>query len=195
MMKDDILNRFREVSDLLDEAMLISTILAYARRGRATRTMVEQAILLVDRHIDCAVRTNDAAMKENAEQLKQGLEEALTLGLEILKAPPPIGPEVELVEGPLAAALLRAGHTIRRQRRCANGVIDIYDVTADELIECKATGTAGALAEAGSQLQRYRKSFPGAAMVIAVPFVSADAEWLSHLLRQQGISIIEVGPR
>jgi hypothetical protein len=44
------------------------------------------------------------------------------------------------------------GHQVRRQRRCAGSVIDIFDVTADELIECKLRVTSATLGEAAGQL-------------------------------------------
>jgi len=29
------------------------------------------------------------------------------------------------------------GHWVQRQKRCAGGVIDIFDLTSEEIIECK----------------------------------------------------------
>ena len=29
------------------------------------------------------------------------------------------------------------GHRVQRQKRCAGGVIDIFDLTSEEIIECK----------------------------------------------------------
>jgi hypothetical protein len=84
------------------------------------------------------------------------------------------------------------GHEIRRQHRCSGGIVDIFDLTAGELIECKARGSSAALGEAAGQLKRYARSFPGAVLSIAVPIIEPDAGWLADILRREGIGIIEV---
>lgn len=189
--KDDIVARIRRLGDLESEAMLCATILNYARSGHATPLMIEQAIALVQKHIDYAAETNKR--DETAERLKAGLEEALAEGVASLRVKRGPGPEVTEVEEPIAKARIAAGHDIRRQHKCGGGIVDIYDLTADELIECKHQGTSAALGEAAGQLNRYRKSFPGAALTIAVVGIEPEAEWLADLLRAQGISIIELG--
>ncbi len=94
---------------------------------------------------------------------------------------------------PLAHARISMGHQVRRQRRCAGGIIDIFDITADELIECKLRGTSAALGEAAGQLKRYGRLFPGSRLTIAVLSIEPEADWLAEILRKEGIAIIEVG--
>jgi len=72
-------------------------------------------------------------------------------------------------------------------------MIDIFDITADELIECKLRGTSAALGEAAGQLRRYGRSFPGSQLTIAVFSLEPEADWLAEVLRKEGIAIIEVG--
>jgi hypothetical protein len=92
----------------------------------------------------------------------------------------------------LARSRLSLGHNIRRQHRCSGGIVDIFDLTADELIECKVRGSSAALGEAAGQLKRYAQSFPGTKLSIAVPSIETGAGWLAEALRREGFDIIEV---
>jgi hypothetical protein len=180
--------------DLIDEVTFLQTILHYARRGRATDTIVEQAIVLVDRMIDYIKQSNETSWLTTAENLKAGLQEALAQpgGARAMKAPMPPGPEKTMVELPLVQKLALAGHDVRQQVRCDGGVVDIYDSTTETLIECKFGGTSGSLGEAAGQLARYRGSFPGANLTIAVYRLEYEARWLRDVLAEQGITVIEV---
>lgn len=101
--------------------------------------------------------------------------------------------EIDHVEKPLFERLVRAGHRVERQVICSAGRIDILDITANEIIECKATGTVTDLATAVNQLKRYAPHYSGAILSVAVPFVDADAIWLAEMLARGGINVIEVG--
>jgi hypothetical protein len=169
------------------------TILQFARSGHATDVMVEQAIILVDRQIVAAKGAGDEGMLEPALNLKSGLEKALRDGVKSLRVVREPGDEARKVEEPLARARMSLGHQVKRQRRCAGGVIDIIDITADELIECKLRGTSASLGEAAGQLKRYSRSFPGSRLTIAVLGIEPEADWLAEILRREGIDIIEVG--
>lgn len=188
----NMIDKIKTLGDIVDETMLCSTILRYARSGHATKAMIEQAIVLVERHIVDAESLGDPSLQGAAERLKASLQAALANGVESLRSPKAPGPEVVEVEEPLARSLIARGHKIRRQHRCSGGQIDIYDLTADRIIECKARGTSAALGEAAGQLQRYGHFFPGATLVIAVPAVEPDGAWLADVLRSQGIAIIEM---
>jgi hypothetical protein len=192
--KDDIVRKAKQLVDLHHETSLVITILKFARSGHATNVMVEQAIALVERHITVARDQADDGMLRSAVDLKAGLEEALKNGVESLRSK--LGPTNEAlkVEEPLARARRALGHEIRRQHRCAGGIIDIFDLTADELIECKFQGSSTALGEAAGQLKRYSKSFPGTSLSIAVRSIEPEASWLADVLRRQGIVIIEIEP-
>lgn len=192
MSTRDPISDFRKVSEVLHETRLVITILQYAETGHCSPLMIEQAIEMVDRHIAVAQLLEDASLKATAEKLKGGLEVALREGVESLRRARGPGPEITEVEIPLVRSRQSRGHRVRRQHRCSAGIVDIYDLTADELIECKHRGTSAALGAAASQLNRYRKSFPGASLAIAVMAVEQEALWLADILRDQGITIIEI---
>lgn len=166
-MSNDFAARAKLIVDVLDEMRLVQTILHYAR--------------------------SDAGLLRAATDLKSSLEKALADGVKSLRVPREPGEEALKVEAPIARQRLEAGHQIRRQHRCFGGVVDLFDITADELIECKARGTSAALGEAAGQLKRYGRSFPGSRLTIAVISVEAEAAWLADVLRREGIEIIEVG--
>jgi hypothetical protein len=189
---DERISRIKRLADLQDEMMLAITILRYARSGHATRLMVEQAIELIEQGVALADELQDVGMGNTARRVVADLKDALRDGIDTLRGPPPPSQEKLKVEDPLANARRIAGHRVRQQLRCAGGIIDIYDLTADELIECKYRGSAAALAQAAEQLQRYRRSFPGAAMTIAVLTIETDGEWIAEVLRREGITIIEM---
>ncbi|WP_426413459.1 hypothetical protein [Bradyrhizobium ganzhouense] len=193
MIDKDLINKLKRVNDMTHEVRLITTILQFARSGHATDVMVEQAIALVDRQIVVAQNEGDESLLKAALDLKAGLEKALVDGVKTLREIRGPGDEARKVEEPLARARTSLGHQIRRQRRCAGGVIDIFDVTADELIECKLHGTSAALGEAAGQLKRYSRSFPGSRLTIAVLGIEPEANWLAEILRREGIDIIEIG--
>ena len=193
MSAGDFASKAKRLVDVMDETRLVMTILQFARSGHATDVMVEQAIALVDRQINVAKSGGDDAMLKPALDLKSGLEQALVDGVKSLRQLRGPGDEARLVEDPLARARMSLGHQVRRQRRCAGGIIDIFDITADELIECKLRGTSAALGEAAGQLKRYGRSFPGSSLTIAVLSVEPEADWLAEILRREGIAIIEVG--
>lgn len=180
------------LADLLDEIKLVSTILHFARAGRATDLMVEQAIALLDQQIPRLQGERDAGMLKNVTEMKAGLKQALVDGVKSLRVVAGPGPEILQVQDPLARKRSEAGNRVRVQRRCAHGIIDIFDITADEIIECKHIGTAAALGEAAGQLRRYSQSFPGSGLVIAVLRIEGDGVWLAEILRAQGITIIEM---
>lgn len=190
--KSDTIRRMKQFVDVLDENRLVLAILKAARSGHATDLMVEQAIALVDRQIDLAAREGDSSIKNSATELKAGLELALKQGVKSLRETKGPTEETLTVELPLAGARIARGHVIRRQHRCSNGIVDIFDITADELIECKARGSSAALGEAAGQLKRYARSFPGSSLSIAIPQLDAEAAWLATVLRREGIAIIEV---
>jgi len=189
----DFADKFKRFTDIMDETRLVMTILQFARSGHATDVMVEQAIALVDRQVVVAKSAGDESLLKSALDLKSGLEKALIDGVKSLRQLREPGDETRKVEEPLARARMSLGHQVRRQRRCAGGVIDIFDVTADELIECKLCGTSAALGEAAGQLKRYGRSFPGSRLTIAVLGIEREADWLAEILRREGIAIIEVG--
>jgi len=189
----DFLDKIKRFSDMMDETRLVMTILQFARSGHATDVMVEQAIALVDRQIVIIKSESDESLLKTALDLKFGLEKALVDGVKSLRQLREPGDESRKVEEPLTRARLTLGHQVKRQRRCAGGVIDIFDITADELIECKLRGTSAALGEAAGQLKRYSRSFPGSRLTIAVLGIEPEAEWLAEILRREGIAIIEVG--
>lgn len=193
--KKDIASEISQLSDIIDETNLIMVIARYAESGHATTAMIEQAIILADKHLNYARKTGDRSFQEPAERVKDRLQRALIEGVKSLKVRRGPGPEILRVEEPLARARAELGHQVRRQHKCAGGIIDIYDLTTDELIECKVTGDSASLGEAAGQLQRYRKSFPGASLTIAVMFIEDEARWLADLFRSQGIAIIEMGDR
>ncbi|WP_338832197.1 hypothetical protein [Bradyrhizobium sp. 27S5] len=193
MADKDLVDRVMRFSDVVHETRLVMTILQFARSGHATDVMVEQALALVDRHVTIAKSESDDNLLRSALDLKSGLEKALVNGVKSLRSVREPGDEVRKVEEPLARARISLGHQVRRQRRCAGGVIDILDVTADELIECKLRGTSAALGEAAGQLKRYGRSFPGSRLTIAVLGVEPEADWLAEILRREGITIIELG--
>lgn len=194
--KDDdrIFNQIRQLVDIVDEISLCQTILHYAQRGRASNAMLEATIVLVDRMIDYIKKNNETTWLETAENLKTGLKDVLARpgGARSMKSPLPPGPEKTKVELPLVQRRVLAGHTVRQQVRCDGGIADIYDVSTDELIECKFVGTSGSLGEAAGQLARYRGSFPGAKLTIAVYRLEYEARWLRDVLADQGIAVIEV---
>ncbi|HXL13094.1 MAG TPA: hypothetical protein VN941_03935 [Bradyrhizobium sp.] len=193
MSDKDFLDKIKRFSDMMDETRLVMTILQFARSGHATDVMVEQAIALVDRQIVIIKSESDESLLKTALDLKFGLEKALVDGVKSLRQLREPGDESRKVEEPLTRARLTLGHQVKRQRRCAGGVIDIFDITADELIECKLRGTSAALGEAAGQLKRYSRSFPGSRLTIAVLGIEPEAEWLAEILRREGIAIIEVG--
>lgn len=190
---DDIKVRLRRLADIVEEMSLCSVILRFAQSGHATELMVEQAIQIVDKVLQYCDDVNDPTFAASALSLKAGLERALKDGIETLRNPRGPGPESINVESPLAEALIARGHDIRRQHRCSVGIVDIYDLTADEIIECKHIGSGSALGEAAGQLRRYARAFPGSGLAIAVVSVEAEARWLADILRREGIRIIEVG--
>jgi len=100
--------------------------------------------------------------------------------------------ELDEVETPLFERRVRAGHRVERQVICASGRIDILDISANEIIECKAAWTATDLVTAVNQLRRYAPHYTGAVLSVAVPSVDADALWLVELLGRAGINVIEV---
>lgn len=190
--KDDFGAKTKRIMDLMHESQLVSTILSYGRSGHASEAMIEAAIVLTERNIATAKDLGDAAMEQTAARLKVGLAQVLVDGVASLRRSKPPGPEKTDVEEPLVKQRRALGHRVRQQIRCKGGVVDIYDLTTDELIECKAVGSSAALGEAAGQLQRYRISFPGAAIAIAVPQIEGEATWLAELLRDRGITIIEI---
>lgn len=190
--KENFARKVKQLADVLDETRLVMTILSFARSGHATDLMVEQAIVLVNGHIAVARIEGDDGLLRTVLDLKAGLEKALKAGVKSLRETRGPSDEVLRVEVPLARARLALGHEIRRQHRCSGGIVDIFDLTADELIECKVLGSSAALGEAVGQLKRYAKSFPGAGLSIAVPAIEPDAGWLADILRREGIDIIEV---
>lgn len=193
MSARDFASKAKRWVDVMDETRLVMTILQFARSGHATDVMVEQAIALVDRQMVIAKSEGDEAMLKAAFNLKSGLEQALIDGVKSLRVLREPGDEARKVEEPLVRARMSLGHQVRRQRRCAEGIIDIFDITADELIECKLRGTSAALGEAAGQLRRYGRSFPGSRLTIAVFSIEPEADWLAGVLRNEGIAIIEVG--
>jgi hypothetical protein len=144
----DFVSRAKRLVDVIHENRLVIKILQSAYSGNATDAMVEQAIALVDRHITVAKDEGDAGMLKSALNLKSGLEQALIYGVKSLRVVRGPGDETLKVEVPLTHARMALGHKVKRQHRCAGGIIDIFDVTADELIECKLRGTSAALGEA-----------------------------------------------
>lgn len=100
--------------------------------------------------------------------------------------------ERDQVEQPLASHLQFLGHVIKRQVKCSGGRIDILDVTANEIIECKLSGSASSLTAAVLQVRGYGVQFPSASLAIAVPVVEPDAVWLADVLPQTGVRVIEV---
>jgi hypothetical protein len=186
--------RAKQLVDVLHETKLVITILNFARSGHATDLMVEQAIALVDRHIVVAQAADDTGMLKSARELKGGLQQALKDGVKSLREVRGPGDEALKVELPLVRARRALGHDVRRQHHCAGGIVDILDVTADELIECKIRGSNAALGEAAGQLRRYARSFPGMALSIAVPRIDQEADWLARILRREGFLIIEIEP-
>lgn len=193
MSDREFVGKIKQLNDVIDETRLVVMILQFARSGHATDVMVEQAIALVDRHIAVARSEGDDNLLKPALDLKSGLEQALVDGVKSLRRLREPGDETRKVEVPLAHARISMGHQVRRQRRCAGGIIDIFDITADELIECKLCGTSAALGEAAGQLKRYGRSFPGSRLTIAVLSIEPEADWLAEILRKEGIAIIEVG--
>lgn len=193
MVARDIPSEIRRLGDINHELMLCTTILRYAQSGHATPLMIEQAIEIVDGVLTYARAAKDETWLTTGENLRANLCQALIDGVHTLRVVKGPGPEVTLVERPLAEARIARGHNIRRQHRCSTGIIDIYDLTADEIIECKHRGTNAALGEAGGQLRRYGRVFPGARLTIAVLSVDPAADWLAELLRRDGITIIEMG--
>jgi hypothetical protein len=189
----DLLDKIKRFVDMTDETRLVRTILQFARSGHTTAVMIEQAIVLVDSHIAIARSEGDDDLLKSALDLKSGLEKALLNGVKSLRQVRRPGDETIKVEVPLARARIALGHQVRRQHRCAGGIIDIFDITADELIECKLRGTSAALGEAAGQLKRYGRSFPGSRLSIAVLDIAPEAEWLAEILRKEGIAIVEVG--
>jgi hypothetical protein len=155
--------------------------------------MVQQAIILFDRQIALAKSEGDDGMLRTALGLKSGLEQALLDGVKSLREVRGPGDEAGKVEEPLVRARMALGHQVKRQHRCARGIIDILDITADELIECKLRGTSATLGEAAGQLKRYGQSFPGSRLTIAVRCIEPEAIWLAEILRREGIAIIEMG--
>lgn len=188
----DFAGKVKRLVDVMDENRLVMMILQFARSGHATDVMVEQAIALVDRQVIVAKSEGDDAMLKAALDLKSGLEQALIDGVKSFRQLREPGDEARLVEEPLARARMSVGHQVRRQRRCAGGIVDIFDVTADELIECKLRGTSATLGEAAGQLKRYCRSFPGSRLTIAVLSIDPEAYWLADILRREGIAIIEI---
>jgi len=186
--------RAKQLVDVLHETKLVTTILCYARSGHATDLMVEQAIALIDRHMAVAQAEGDAEMFRSARDLKAGLQQALKNGVKSLREIRGPGEEALKVELPLVTARRALGHDVRRQHRCAGGIVDIVDLTADELIECKIRGSSAALGEAAEQLRRYARSFPGMALSIAVLRLDHEAVWLAGILRREGFLIIELEP-
>jgi hypothetical protein len=178
--------------DMMDENRLVMSILQFARSGHATDVMVEQAIALVDRQIVVAKSEGDDDLLRTALNLKSGLEKALAAGVKSLRQLRQPGDEALKVEVPLARSRIALGHQVRRQHRCAGGIIDIFDITADELIECKLHGTSATLGEAAGQLKRYGSSFPGSRLTIAVLSIELEAVWLAEVLRREGIAMIEI---
>ena len=193
MNSKDSIEKLKRFVDMTHEMRLVTTILQFARSGHATDVMVEQAIALVHRQIVVIKNDGDESLLKSALDLKAGLEKALVDGVKSLRQVRGPADESRLVEEPLARARMLLGHQIRRQRRCAGGVIDIFDVTADELIECKLRGTSASLGEAAGQLKRYSRSFPGSGLAIAVLSIEQEANWLADILRGEGINIIEIG--
>ena len=189
----EFVGKIKQLNDVIDETRLVVMILQFARNGHATDVMVEQAMALVDRHIAVARSEGDDNLLKPALDLKSGLEQALVDGVKSLRRLREPGDETRKVEVPLALARISMGHQVRRQRRCAGGIIDIFDITADEIIECKLRGTSAALGEAAGQLKRYGRSFPGSRLTIAVLSIEPEADWLAEILRKEGIAIIEVG--
>lgn len=188
----DLRADIKRVMNILHESNLLLTILRYAQEGSCSPLMIEQAIELVDQHIAFAKEGNDRSGLATAEGLKAGLQEALKIGVQSLRWKKPPGPEITEVELPLFRYREALGHKVYRQRKCAGGVIDILDASANQLIECKHLGTSAALGAAAGQLIRYRPAFPDAEPCIAVLHIESEAQWLADVLRGQGIHFIEV---
>jgi hypothetical protein len=189
----NLADKVKQFVDMIDETRLVTTILQFARSGHATDVMVEQAIALVDRQVVVARSEGHDDLLKTALDLKSGLEKVLVDGVKSLRQLRELGDEARKVEEPVARARMSLGHQVRRQRRCAGGIIDIFDITADELIECKLRGTSASLGEAAGQLNRSSRSFPGSQLTIAVLSIESEADWLAEILRREGITIIEVG--
>lgn len=100
--------------------------------------------------------------------------------------------EILFVEQPLSEWLVRRGHIIERQVKCAGGRVDIVDSTSKELIECKASGRISSIVAAARQLKHYESVFDGFGMVIAVPRIDESADWMVVALRGIGFRFIEV---
>jgi hypothetical protein len=100
--------------------------------------------------------------------------------------------EREQVEKPLAEHRGRLGHLVERQVICGAGRIDILDVTANEIIECKASGSGSDIVAAVNQLRRYAQHYSNARLTVAVPYVEEDGIWLAELIEHIGIAVIEV---
>jgi hypothetical protein len=188
----DFVAKAKRLADMMDEIRLVMSIVQFARSGHATDVMVEQAIALVDRQIVVAKSEGDDDLLRTALNLKSGLEKALADGVKSLRQLRQPGDEALKVEVPLVRSRIALGHQVRRQHRCTGGIIDIFDITADELIECKLRGTSATLGEAAGQLKRYGRSFPGSRLTIAVLSIEHEAVWLADVLRREGIAIIEI---
>lgn len=192
MTGKDQIAQLQKLADLTREMQLVATILHYARSGNATELMVRQAIELLEENLLEEQYIDDQGLIKEVRKLKEELDQALALGLRTLRSAKPPTQEKRLIEDPLVAARRAEGHQVRRQHRCSGGIIDIYDLTTDEIIECKVSGGSKALGEAAGQLQRYKKSFPGSSLVIAVYRLEDEAGWLAQILRREGITIIEI---
>jgi hypothetical protein len=182
----------RRAVDLVLEARQIKKNIRLAQRGSATETIAKQTLDLLDRQLNYAEEIDDPAWVANARDLSEPLREALRVGLQTLRGVATPGPEVTRVEEPIVDARLRAGREIRRQARCTGGIADLVDLTARELIECKAVGDAASIGAAGSQLYRYSPYFVRFSLTIAVPYVEQSTQWLVELMKANGFRFIEV---
>lgn len=136
-------------------------------------------------------REQDTLVADYADRINKAWQQVKAAGALIRKTRKTIGPELELVEIPLAKWLVRKGYAIAQQQRCRGGRVDIVDHTNKNIIECKFRGNERNLFDAGVQLKNYHPEFPGHALVIAVHEVEPPAEWLCRALEGVGFRVIE----
>ena len=99
------------------------------------------------------------------------------------------GIEAEVEE--IIAYHLRRGDQ-RRQVKCGNGRVDIFDETTSEIIECKLIGDADTIGAAIGQLQRYRPYFFDPQLAIGVPILWPSAKPMLEILDRSNIRLIEI---
>jgi hypothetical protein len=193
MTESPSIAKLKYAAEIALEARQIVKSIRSMQAGSATKIIVQQTIDLLERQRSFAIENNDAAWAATACDVIEPLRAALSFGLDRLRAKAPPGPEIIMVEQPIVNARIQVGHQIQRQVRCVGGIIDLVDMTAGELIECKAAGDASSIAAAGSQLRRYGPHFsPSFYLTIAVPNIQLSARWLVDLMSNEGFRFIEV---